>query len=185
MLGSILSGIVAFLLWCVTDTSLKRDHVRNPNGEITIWGVLSIVLVQIVLWTMVGFFAVWILPHLPQFLLTGWRFPITIFGSSILQWFALLMILQYVWTITRTTLSTAVVAVMAKSGSQRAKKALDEVHKREWSMEMERKLSLEQRESRKEDWPSPDEALGKQGENCRLADCGDLHEEAKRCQSKL
>ena len=151
MLGSILSGIVAFLLWCVTDTSLKRDHVRNPNGEITCWGILSIVLVQIVLWTLVGFFSVWIVPHLPQFLVTGWRLPITFFGSSIVQWFALFMVLEYVWTITRATLSTAVVAVMARSGSQRAKEALHEVYSQWWSMEMERKLSLEQRESKKED----------------------------------
>ena len=147
MLGSILSGILAFLLWRVTDTSLRPDHVRRPNGEITFWGVLSIVLVQIILWIMVGFFAVWIVPHLPQFFLTGWRFPITFFGSSILQWFALFMVLQYVWTITRATLSTAVVAVMANSGSKSAKKALNEVHNQWLHMEMERKLSFEQREN--------------------------------------
>src|SRR5271169_1593723 len=105
MYVSILGGIVAFVLWRVTDTSLKPDHVRNSNGRITSWGVLLIVLVQIVLWTLVGFFAAWIVPHLPRFLLTGWRFSVTVVVSSILQWFALLMILQYVWTITRATLS--------------------------------------------------------------------------------
>jgi hypothetical protein len=50
---SILSGIVAFVLWCVTDTSLKREHVRNcwTDGKLTSWRILSLVLVQIVLWT--------------------------------------------------------------------------------------------------------------------------------------
>jgi hypothetical protein len=148
---SILSGIVACLLWCVTDTSLKPDHVRRPNGEITVWGVLSMVLVQIVLWIMVGFFAVWIVPHLPQFFLTGWRSPITEFGSSILQWFALFMILQYVWTIVRATLSTAVVAMMAKSGSQKAKEALDNTPSQWHCMNMEPESSIEQKQSRKGD----------------------------------
>jgi hypothetical protein len=51
MLASILSGIVALSLWSLTDTSLRRDHVQGPNGKISFWGVLSIVLVQIALWT--------------------------------------------------------------------------------------------------------------------------------------
>jgi len=91
---SILSGILAFLLWCVTDTSLRPEHVRNSNGKITIRGILSVVLVQIALWALVGFFAVWIVPHLPRLLLTGWRLPFTDFASGFWQWFALLMVLQ-------------------------------------------------------------------------------------------
>lgn len=105
---SILSGIVAFVLWCVTDTSLKPDHVRSPKGKLTFGGIVSMVLVQIVLWTLVGLFAVWIVPRLPHFFLTGWRFPVTVFASSIAQWFALLMILQYMWLVLRATILTAV-----------------------------------------------------------------------------
>ena len=142
---SILGGIVAFALWCVTDTSLKPDHVGNSDGRITSWGILSIALVQIVLWTLVGFFAAWIVPHLPRFLLTGWSFPLTVFGSSILQWFALLMILQYVWTIARATLSTVVVALLARLGSQWAKRALDDGH-RQWQF-MERRVGADQKQS--------------------------------------
>lgn len=113
---SILSGIVAFVFWCVTDTSLRPDHVRSPNGEITFWRVISIVFVQIALWTLAGFFAAWIVPHLPHFFLSGWRFPITAFGSSILQWFSLFMILQYVWLVLRSTVRTAVYAKRVYGG---------------------------------------------------------------------
>jgi len=148
---SILSGIVAFVFWCMTDTSLRPDHVQGPNGEITFWRVISIVFVQIALWTLVGFFAAWIVPHLPHFFLAGWRFPLTVFGSSILQWFALFMILQYVWTIVRATLSTAVVAMMAKSGSQKAKEALDNTPSQWHYMNTEHEFSIEQKQSRKGD----------------------------------
>lgn len=148
---SILSGIVAFVFWCVTDTRLKPDHVRNSNGRITFGGVLSIVLVQVVLWALVGLFAVWIVPHLPSFLLTGLKLQVLVFASSILQWFALLMILQYGWTMARPTLSTVGVAVMERFGSQRAKEALDDAHSQRQFMEMERELSAGQEESRKGD----------------------------------
>jgi len=121
----ILSGIVAFVLWCITDTSLDPNHFRNSKGEITFWGIVSLVLVQIFLWTLAGLFAAWIVPHLPGFFLAGWRLPITLFCSLFLQWFSLLMILQYVWMIVRPTLNTASVAVMAKFGSQWAKEALE------------------------------------------------------------
>jgi len=73
MRPSILNGIVAFLLWCVTDTSVNSDHARDSDGRITYCGVLSIALVQIVLWALVGLFTDWIIPHLPLFLLTEWR----------------------------------------------------------------------------------------------------------------
>lgn len=149
MFASIMGGIVAFALWCITDTSLKPDHVRNPDGRITSWGVLSIVFVQIVLWTLAGFFAAWIVPHLPRFLLTGRRFSVTVFASSILQWFALLMILQYVWTITRATLSTVVVAVMARVGSQSARRALDDGHRQWHFMETGRKVAVDRGNQRK------------------------------------
>jgi len=122
---SILSGIVAFVLWCVTDTSLDPNHFRNSRGEITFWGIVSLVVVQIFLWTLAGLFAAWIVPHLPGFFLTGWRLPITLFCSLFLQWFSLLMILQSVWTIVRPTLNTASVVVMAKFGSHWAKQVLD------------------------------------------------------------
>jgi len=122
---SILSGIVAFVLWCVSDTSLDPNHFRNSKGDITFWGILSLVLVQIVLWTLAGLFGAWIVPHLPNFFLTGWRLPTTLFCSLFLQWFSLLMTLQYVWTIVRPTLNTLSVMAMAKFGSQWAKQALD------------------------------------------------------------
>jgi hypothetical protein len=109
----ITSAVLAFLLWCVTDTSLKADHVRNSKGKISIHGILLVVLVQIVLWIITGVSAVWIVPHLPRYLLTGWRSPLTLFGSCVVQWFALLMVLQYVWIIVRATLSTAFVGAMA------------------------------------------------------------------------
>jgi hypothetical protein len=123
---SMASGIAAFLLWCVTDTSLKPGHVRNSNGKTTIWGILSVVLVQIVLWVLAGLCAAWIAPHLFRFFLTGWRLPLTDFSSTFWQWFAVLMVLQYVWTIVRATLSTAVVTVMAAFGFQWAKHSLDD-----------------------------------------------------------
>jgi hypothetical protein len=140
---SILSGIVAFVFWCITDTRLKPDHVRDSNGKITFWGVLSIALVQVILWTLVGLFAGWIVPHLPRFFHTGWKLPVMVFASSILQWFALFMILQYVWTIARATLNTAGVALMARFGSQRAKEVLDGAPGQRRFMEMERELGVE------------------------------------------
>jgi hypothetical protein len=127
MIGlSTLSGIVALVLWCRTDTSLSPENFRDRNGKIGFWGVLSVLLVQIVLWTLVGFFAFWIVPHLPKFFLTGWRLPATLFVSSGLQWFSLLMILQYVWMIVRPTLSTTGVVALSKLGSQWAKQAINE-----------------------------------------------------------
>ena len=66
------------------------------------------------------------------------------------------MVLQCVWTITRATLSTAVVAVIAEVRIAKDEKALDEVYNQCLSMEMERKLSFEQRESRKEEPFDPD-----------------------------
>jgi hypothetical protein len=65
------------------------------------------------------------------------------------------MVLQCVWTITRATLSTAVVAVIAEVRIAK-EKALEEVYNQCFSMEMERKLSFEQRESRKEEPFDPD-----------------------------
>jgi len=115
---SILGGIAAFVLWYATDTSLDPNHFRNSKRKITLWGILFLVLVQIVLWTLTGLFATWIVPHLPDFFLAGWRFPITLFCSLFLQWFSLLMILQHVWTLVRPTLNTATVMVMAKFGSK-------------------------------------------------------------------
>ncbi len=104
--------------------------MRNSDGRITSWRILSIVLVQIVLWDCC-FFRRLICSDISRSVFTGWEFPLTVFGSSILLWFALLMILQYVWTITRATLSTGVVALMARLGSQWAKQALDDGH-RQW-----------------------------------------------------
>lgn len=138
------------MLWCVTDTSLKPDHARNSKGRITFWGLLSIVLIQIVLWMLVGFFAAWIVPHLPRLFLRGWRFSATVVASSILQWFALLMILQYVWTVTRATLSTVVLAGMARLGSKWAKRALQDACRQRYFMEMGREVGIEQKQSRGE-----------------------------------
>jgi hypothetical protein len=94
--------------------------------------------------------------HISPIFPYGWRFLITVFGSSNSQWFALFMVLQCVWTITRATLSTAVVAVIAEVRIAKDEKALDEVYNQCLSMEMERKLSFEQRESRKEEPVDPD-----------------------------
>jgi hypothetical protein len=121
---STISGLVAFVLWCRTDTSLSPENLRDRNGKIGFWSVLSVLVVQIVLWMLVGFFSFWILPHLPNFFITGWRFPATLFVWSALQWFSLLMIFQYVWMIARASLSTTSVVAMAKLGSQRAKQAI-------------------------------------------------------------
>ena len=145
---SIISGVLAFVLWCTTDTSLKPDHVRDSNGKTTFWGILSILLVQIVLWTLFGLFSAWIVPHLPNFFLKGWRFPVTLFVSSGFQWFALFMILQYVWTIARATLSTAGVVAMAKLGSQWAKQALDDAPRRCQLMSLEHRDGAEQKQSK-------------------------------------
>jgi hypothetical protein len=47
---SVISGVLAFVLWCTTDTTLKHlkpDHVRDSNGKTTFWGILSIFLVHL------------------------------------------------------------------------------------------------------------------------------------------
>jgi len=118
---------------------LDPNHFRNSKGEITFWGIVSLVLVQIFLWTLTGLFAAWIVPHLPDFFLAGWRLPTTLFCSLFLQWFSLLMILQYVWMIVRPTLNTASVAVMAKFGWQWAKEALQSRPRRFRLLELRRR----------------------------------------------
>lgn len=145
---SILSGILAFVMWCLTDTSLKPEHACDSEGKIiSSWMLLWLVLVQIVLWVLVGYFAFWIVPHLPHFLLAGWRLPITALTSGFCQWFALFMILQYVWTIVSATAKTAVVAAMAAKKSRWAVRSLDEAPCR--VMEMERKVGANQTTTKK------------------------------------
>jgi uncharacterized membrane protein len=117
---------MAFLLWCVTDTRLKPEDLRNSRGDTTVGVTLSIVLVQIALWMIVFFFALPIARHLPGFFITGWRFPVTFFIAGCARWFALLMVLQYVWTMMRATGKTTVIAVMAALGSESAKQSLEE-----------------------------------------------------------
>jgi len=110
---SILSGIAAFVLWCITDTSLKEDQLRScwTDRKLTFGRTLSVVLVQIVLWTLTGLFAFWIVPRFPSFFITGWRFPFTAFALAVVQWFALFMVLQYVWLLVRATVLTALYAI--------------------------------------------------------------------------
>jgi hypothetical protein len=122
----IASGVLAFLAWCLTDTSLKPEHVCNSRGEITVRRILAVVSVQIVLWMLVCVFAFPIMRHLPRFLVTGWRLPLTVVTAEFWRWFALLMILQYLWMLVGTTVKTAAVFVMAKFGSQSAIQSLDE-----------------------------------------------------------
>ena len=113
-------------LACNRYVSLKPEHVLNSKGQFTLWETLSVVLVQIGLWVLVYLLSSWIVPHLPNVLLTGWRFPVTVFTSGVIRWFALLMVLQYVWTIVRATCKTTLMAAMAAYGSESAKKSLDE-----------------------------------------------------------
>jgi hypothetical protein len=141
MLILILSGVVALVVWCITPTDLKPDDARNSKGELTFWGAFSIVLVQIGLWVLVFFLPHWIIPHLPSFFVTGWRVGFIVFFSAVLQWFALLMILQYGWTIIRATGSTAVMVMRAALGSQAAKRSLNNAPWR--FIERERQDSLE------------------------------------------
>jgi hypothetical protein len=77
----------------------------------------------------------------------GWCF-VTLFVSSGFQWFALFMILQYVWTIARATLSTAYVVAMVKLGSQWAKQALDDAPRRCQGMGLEHRDGAEQKQSK-------------------------------------
>jgi uncharacterized protein YqhQ len=95
------SAVLAFLTWCLADARLKPEHLQNSEGEITFGRTLSVVLVQIVLWAIVFLFGSRIIQHLPAFLTTGWRLPVSLFVAAYLQWFALLMVLQYVWIILR------------------------------------------------------------------------------------
>jgi hypothetical protein len=53
----IVSGVLAFLAWCIIDTDLKPEHVSNSSGEITVRRIFAVVSVQIVLWTLVWMFA--------------------------------------------------------------------------------------------------------------------------------
>ena len=119
------SAVLAFLTWWLADTRLKSEHVRNSEGEITFGRTLSVVLVQIILWSIVFLFGSRIVPHLPVFLTTGWRLPVSFFVAAYLQWFALLMVLQYVWVIVRATGKTTTMAVLAGFGSRSAKQSLD------------------------------------------------------------
>jgi uncharacterized protein YqhQ len=119
------SAVLAFLTWCLADTRLKSEDVQNSEGEITFGRTLSVVLVQIVLWTIVFVFGSRIIPHLPTFLTTGWRLPVSIFVAAYLQWLALLMVLQYVWVIVRATGKMTTMAVLAAFGSRSAKQSLD------------------------------------------------------------
>jgi len=146
---SILSGIAVFVLWCIVDTSLTADHVRNcwTDGKLTFLRTLCVVLVQIVLWTLTGVFAFWVVPHLPSFFITGWRSPFTVFAAAVVQWFALLMVLQHLWRIVRATLSTAFMGVMASLGSQWAKQSLSDVAGWWQTREMENTVGVEQEHS--------------------------------------
>jgi uncharacterized protein YqhQ len=119
------SAVLAFLTWCLADTRLKSEHVQNSEGKITFGRTLSVVLIQIVLWAIVFLFGSRIIPHLPAFLTTGWRLPVSFFVAAYLRWFALLMLLQYVWVIVRATGKTTTMAVLAAFGSRSAKQALD------------------------------------------------------------
>ena len=128
---SILSCIAAFFLWCMTDTSLKAEHVRNcwTDRELTFGRTLSVVLVQIVLWTLTGLFALRIVPHLPGFFLTGWRFSFTVFATAVVQWFALFMVLQYVWLLLRATVLTALYAISRSFRERDAIRKLERILK--------------------------------------------------------
>jgi uncharacterized protein YqhQ len=119
------SAVLAFLTWCLADARLKPAHLQNSEGEITFGRTLSVVVVQIVLWAIVFLFGSHIIPHLPAFLTTGWRLPISFFVAAYLQWFALLMVLQYVWVIVRAMGKTTTMAVLAAFGSGSAKQSLD------------------------------------------------------------
>jgi hypothetical protein len=163
---SILTGIIAFVLWCITDTSLQADHTRDSKGRITFWGVLSLVIVQIVLWMILGFFAVWAVPYLPRVLLTGWRAPIVAFASGILQWFALLMVLQYMWIILRATLSTIFVGIMALLGFQWARQSLSNAPSWWQFKKMEHNIRLiEENQPREEAWRPTNHAVGPKDES--------------------
>ena len=61
------SAVLAFLTWWLADTRLKSEHVRNSEGEITFGRTLSVVLVQIILWSIVFLFGSRIVPHLSGF----------------------------------------------------------------------------------------------------------------------
>ena|SRR6185437_12272504 len=110
----IASAVVAFLAWWITPTGLEPEDVRNSKGEITVRRVLLAVLVQIVIWALIFFFALRIIPHLPHFFSTGWRLPIVVFVAFVCRWFALLMVLQYAWTILRATLWTTFMAAAGR-----------------------------------------------------------------------
>jgi len=137
----IASGVLAFLVWWATPTHLRPEDVCNSKGEITFWRTLFTVLVQIVLWTLVFVCAGWIVPHLPDFLITGWRLPLTVFASMFWRWFALLMVLQYVWAIAGTTVKTAVIFVMAAFGCHLAKQSIEQGVQQ--FIEKERQVSIE------------------------------------------
>jgi hypothetical protein len=139
----IASGVLAFLAWCIIDTDLKPEDVCNSREEITVRRILAVVSVQIVLWTLVCIFAFPIMRHLPRFLVTGWRLPLTFLFAGFWQSFALLMILQYVWMIAGASVKTAVVFVMAKFGSQSARQSLDDAPWR--FLETERLASIERK----------------------------------------
>lgn len=105
--------VLAFILWCTTDTSLKHEHLQGAwtDGRITFWRTLFFVLVQIALWCLVLFFlGPQIIAHLPAFFSTSWRLGITFLLTNCLQWFAIFMVLQYAWLLERATLLTALFA---------------------------------------------------------------------------
>jgi hypothetical protein len=122
-------ALLALLAWLVEGTTLTPAHVRDCwiDGKITAWRILSVVLVQIVLWGLVsGFLGPSILPHLPAFFTTGWRLGITYFTAALIQWFALFMVLGFAWVLLRATLRTALYAIGGSFKDQQRIRSLDQ-----------------------------------------------------------
>jgi hypothetical protein len=113
----IVPGLLAFLLWCVTDTDLKPEYVTNSEGRITVSRVLSTIAVRIGLCVVVFILVGKIARHFPL--------PLVDFAASFCRWIALLLILQYAWTIVSTTGKLAIVVVMGRFGSSWALDSLD------------------------------------------------------------
>jgi hypothetical protein len=125
MLMILLAGVAAFLLWVMTDTGLKHEHVEDAAGYVSVPRLLLIVILQILLWCAVFALTGHLYSRLPAYFVSGWRRLLTGFGALFIQWFAFLMVLQYAWSLFTATFKTAIYAVSMKTDDWKIQRALN------------------------------------------------------------
>ncbi len=126
MIHVVLAGISALFVWAITDTGLKREHVEHSDGQVKFRTTLLTVVMQVGLWIGVYLVAARFPRWLPEFLVLGWRLPLVLFGSFFVEWFAALMIVQYVWKLCSATVLTAIFGISVKNQDRKLQTLGDE-----------------------------------------------------------